>query len=144
MKARSYEKMMEARLKQIADLRPVSDRFFAFAKHATPGGLPMGVHSAWRDGHRDDWGNYCVLVSDLETEWGHIKHLWCRKKGSSLQWGWYELQAIKDKICGPEFDAIEVFPQVENLVDSANMRHLYVFMDRELPFGLHSKDFRTR
>ena len=144
MNARTHEKTMQRKLRHISKLRPVDASHFALANQATPGGFPEGIHSAWRDGDKDGYANYSILVSDLETEWGAVTHLWCRKKGASIQWDWYELQAIKDKVCGPEFDAFEVFPQVENLVDNANMRHLYVLMDRKLPFGLHSEDHRTR
>lgn len=39
---------------------------------------------------------------------------------------WRELQRIKDAICGPSAEAVELFPSQRRLVDTSNQYHLYV------------------
>ena len=77
------------------------------------------------------------------TEWGEITQLTIRRhdaddgaKGKQISWA--DKQRIKDTLIGENFTAIEVFPSQENLVDQANIYHLWVLPeDMELPFGLH-------
>lgn len=85
-----------------------------------------------------DW-DVVVQVSNIETEhFGVVTHLWIRDKASSTHWPWYFLQEIKNRICGPERQAIEIFPKESELVDAANMRHLWVFPESySVPFGIH-------
>lgn len=49
---------------------------------------------------------------------------------------WPEMQRIKDEIAGPEATAIEVYPPLSQVVDEADMFHLWVLRGK-LPFGLH-------
>ena len=94
---------------------------------------PQGVTHCWTD-----W-NTIVLVSEFDTEeFGTVTHLWIRDKASSVRWPWYLLQQIKNAICGEHRIAIEVFPRTAELVDQANMRHIWVLgEDYSLPFGIH-------
>lgn len=50
---------------------------------------------------------------------------------------WRDLQEIKNKIVGPEFEGVEIYPAESRLVDIANQYHLWVFMSPKvrLPFG---------
>lgn len=49
---------------------------------------------------------------------------------------WRELQSIKNAICGPEHEAVELYPAESRLVDSANQYHLWVLpAGRAWPFG---------
>lgn len=48
---------------------------------------------------------------------------------------WRDLQRIKDEICGPSWEAVELFPARERLVDTANQYHLWCIPDR-FGFGL--------
>lgn len=51
---------------------------------------------------------------------------------------WSVLQKIKNIVCGEEWTGIEVYPPVSNLIDEANLYHLWVFPeDFSLNFGLH-------
>lgn len=92
-----------------------------------------GITHAWTD-----W-DIVIQVSEVETEqFGTITHLWIHDRASSTDWPWYLLQAIKDSVCGQECQAIEVFPRHNELIDAANMRHLWVLpAEYSLPFGLH-------
>lgn len=49
---------------------------------------------------------------------------------------WRDLQRIKNELVGPSFEAVEIFPAEERLVDTSNQYHLWVFIDGyRLPFG---------
>lgn len=49
---------------------------------------------------------------------------------------WREMQRIKDEIAGPDATAIEVYPPQAEVVDEADMFHIWVLRGK-LPFGLH-------
>lgn len=51
---------------------------------------------------------------------------------------WDELQRIKRECGYEEFDAVEVFPRDEDVVNVANMRHLWV-MPVPVPFAWRSR-----
>ena len=49
---------------------------------------------------------------------------------------WRELQIIKNKICGEEREAVEIYPAESRLVDSSNQFHLWVLPKGDkVPFG---------
>jgi hypothetical protein len=41
---------------------------------------------------------------------------------------WRDLQAIKTQLCGPDAEAIQLFPSERRVVDTSNQYHLFVFM----------------
>lgn len=53
---------------------------------------------------------------------------------------WRHLQEIKNMVVGPEYEAIELYPAEERVVDTANQYHLFVFHDPgfRLPWGFKS------
>lgn len=55
---------------------------------------------------------------------------------SGIRPSWPEMQRIKDDIAGPDATAIEVYPPKAEVVDEADMFHLWV-LRAKLPFGLH-------
>jgi len=59
---------------------------------------------------------------DAEITWLSIKRI-----DKEPVRDWRDFQTIKNMICGPEFEAIEVFPAESRLVDTANQYHLWVF-----------------
>lgn len=48
---------------------------------------------------------------------------------------WHEMQRIKDDLAGPEATAIEVYPPRSEVIDGADMFHIWVLPGR-LPFSL--------
>lgn len=49
---------------------------------------------------------------------------------------WRHLQQIKNDVCGPEAEAVELYPAESRLVDQANQYHLWVLPPGErFPFG---------
>ena len=63
---------------------------------------------------------------DIELTWLSIK-----ANDDSARHDWREFQQIKNELCGPEREAIEVYPAESRLVDGANQFHLWV-----LPEGM--------
>ena len=48
---------------------------------------------------------------------------------------WWEMQRIKNELAGTTLTAIEVYPPQTQVVDGANMFHIWV-LNEPLPFGL--------
>lgn len=55
---------------------------------------------------------------------------------------WRELQAIKNRIVGDEYEGFEVYPAESRLMDTANQFHLWVFADPKvrLPVGFRVRE----
>lgn len=63
----------------------------------------------------------------------------CRHDGAEVR-GWSDLQRIKNELCGPEVAAVEIYPPASELVDEANMRHLFVLpVGEPAPFTIVGK-----
>lgn len=81
---------------------------------------------------------YAVLVRTITTDQlGSVKHAAIRNK-QSTNITWSEKQRIKNELFGEEAQAIEFFPKQSELVDGANMYHLWGLVDHHLDFGLTS------
>lgn len=85
---------------------------------------------------------YCVMIRKIDTSIGKVSHACMRNQGSKeTKWegteiSWSEKQRIKNEIFGKESVAVEVFPKESELVDQANMYHIWVLHDFDLPFGI--------
>ena len=54
---------------------------------------------------------------------------------------WRHFQRIKNELCGPEREAIELYPAESRLVDTNNQFHLFVFeAEMTLPLGYVKRD----
>lgn len=60
-----------------------------------------------------------------------IVHLSIHDHKRSATHDWRDLQRIKNEVCGPECEAVEIYPPESCLVDTANEYHLWVFADGE-------------
>lgn len=47
---------------------------------------------------------------------------------------WDEIQHIKNKLGYQDFDAIEIYPKANDLVDVSNIRHIWILKNHELSF----------
>lgn len=104
-----------------------------------PTGLPGG--SGWCRDIREAYANdlYAVLVRPMETEWGRVRHLAIRTT-SNLEPPWRDKQRIKDELFGPDFTAVEVMPPAGEVVDQADMYHIWVLPARmTLPFSIFDR-----
>lgn len=74
-----------------------------------------------------------------------IWHVSIKRRDKGASHDWRDLQAIKNALVGPEFEAIELYPATDRTIDSCNQYHLWVFVELngerapKLPFG-----WRTR
>lgn len=81
-------------------------------------------------------GEYAVMSRTIQTEWGLMDHVCIRNKDNT-DISWLHKQTIKNELYGEERTAIEVFPAVSDLVDEANMYHLWILpKGMKLPFSL--------
>jgi len=80
---------------------------------------------------------YSVQFFDKLTSWGVIEHLIIRRHDTKAIHSWYDLQRIKNELVGSDRTAVEIYPADAQLVDDANLYHLWVLPKGvELPFGL--------
>jgi hypothetical protein len=100
----------------------------------------MVEYDRYRDHFRPDTylnNRYSVQISDEATDWGLVVHLWLRRHDGEMVRSWADMQRIKNELVGPERVAVEVFPPVSQLIDNANIAHLWVMPDGfSLPFSL--------
>lgn len=87
------------------------------------------------------WQNniYAVWHTTVATEWGVVDHLWVRRHDSEPVRSWKDMQRLKREVLmsGAERFAVEVYPPDAEVVDSANMYHLWVMpIGFRLPFTL--------
>jgi len=76
------------------------------------------------------------MTRPVPTEWGIVTHA-CICNTGNTDIPWAEKQKIKDELFGPDRIALEVFPAADELVDGANMYHIWVLpAGMELPFSL--------
>ena len=80
---------------------------------------------------------YSVMIRTVVTDWGPVEHAAIRNV-SGTDISWKEKQRIKNELFGGEYAAIEVFPKESELVDEANMYHIWVLpKSMALPFGIY-------
>lgn len=108
----------------------------------SPHSMHLKGHGWFSDINRcytDEKHEYAVMIRDVETEWGLMQHAAIRNIDST-DIPWAEKQRIKTEIFGSAATAIEVFPTTDDLVDEANMYHIWVLpIGMKLPFGLKER-----
>ena len=73
----------------------------------------------------------CESVPGEKVTWLSIKRLDRRPLHD-----WRDLQRIKNELCGPECEAVELYPSEARLVDTSNQYHLWVIKEGfQFPFG---------
>ena len=119
-------------------LRPMSPDQIADGRAAAR--AAFGVTTGWASqisaAYRNDW--IAVLVRsvhsdllDVMVDHAAIRTAMC------AEFGWRELQRIKDEIFGKDRMAVQVYPRQVELVDAADMYHLWVFpIGYSFDFGL--------
>lgn len=87
------------------------------------------------------WANNTYVVLEFElasTTAGEppLTHLLVRRHDHTAVHDWRHLQRVKNDVCGPEREAIEIFPAESRLVDTSNQFHLWVLpAGEQVPFG---------
>lgn len=110
-------------------------------EHAAPKNL--GIGDGWFNEFDKVYSNglYAVLVRTVETEWGPVIHAAMRNAlgpgGTGTDIPWAEMQKIKNELFGRERVGVEVFPKESELIDAANMYHIWILPENmNLPFGI--------
>lgn len=75
------------------------------------------------------WWSRKYLVQAF-NDGGLVRLSICRSKTNGERWDdgltWDELQAIKNEVGYSDHDALEVYPRAQDVVNVANIRHLWV------------------
>lgn len=96
--------------------------------------FPAGtIGSGWAREFTVAHKNRVFSVLD-RTDFSGARHLAVTSL-SEVRPTWPEMQRIKDEIAGPEMTAIEVYPPKDEIVDDADMYHIWV-IPGPLPFSL--------
>lgn len=70
-----------------------------------------------------------------------VSWLVIRRLDSEAVHDWRHLQCIKNDLCGPEREGLEIYPAESRLVDQSNQFHLFVMpLGVILPFGYQERD----
>lgn len=97
--------------------------------------FPRGtVGKAWAAEFTTAHKNRVFSVLDRTLPNG-IRHL-AVSSLSGIRPDWYEMQRIKDELAGPDKTAVEVYPPSTEIVDGADMFHIWVLIGT-LPFSLY-------
>ena len=96
------------------------------------GGLPSRCHEAWCN-HK----HLVFLCHEVMPGLGTGLRLMVRRLDGQSVHSWCDLQCIKDELAGEERTAVEIYPPKSEIVDDANIYHLWVFPEgKHLGFGL--------
>jgi hypothetical protein len=77
---------------------------------------------------------FSVLDRTLENS---VRHL-AVSSLSGIRPAWHEMQRIKDELAGCDKTAVEVYPPAAEIIDQADMFHIWV-LPGALPFSLHHR-----
>jgi hypothetical protein len=76
----------------------------------------------------------------MNEKFGEMFHLSIKRRDKEPIHDWRDLQEIKNKIIGPECEAIEIYPAESRKVDTANQYHLWAFPDGvRIPIGFNER-----
>ncbi len=67
----------------------------------------------------------CQVLEIQLPEWGWVRHLKVWRDDGKDGITWDELQAMKDEFLGADCRTVEIYPPAGELVNEANMRHLW-------------------
>jgi hypothetical protein len=87
------------------------------------------------------WLNDIHVVHATLREDGSVRRLSIRRLDWAAATDWREKQEIKNHICGPDIEAVELFPADSRVVDTQNWFHLWVLPPGE-SFSFGFKDGR--
>jgi len=106
----------------------------------TPFDLANDLIEKLPDSYRPDhlFVNSIYQVSvwyERSNVYGDIAHLSIKTPDKQARHDWRDMQRIKNELCGPECEAVELYPAESRVVDTANQYHLFVFKEHKLPLG---------
>jgi hypothetical protein len=72
-----------------------------------------------------------------------VWHLSIRRQDREACHDWRHFQQIKNEICGPEYEGLELYPAESRVLDAANQYHLYVIMIKDVPVPVGYTDINN-
>ena len=76
------------------------------------------------------------IYTVIRTKVGKGHHLSIRRNDRSACKDWRHFQRIKNELCGPEREGVELYPAESRLIDTANQFHIWVLPEGErFPVG---------
>jgi hypothetical protein len=112
-------------------------------------GVDLAYYNDAAVGRKEKWfmnNRYQVSVQEVSSEdhgFGDFNITWLSIKPNdeSARHDWREYQKIKNELAGPDWEAIEIYPSEDRLVDSANQFHLWCFPPEagQLPIGYRKR-----
>jgi hypothetical protein len=83
-------------------------------------------------GNEEQWANDKYIVHKRVMDSGNPEipdgiHLSIRRMDRAPARDWRDFQRIKNQLCGPEWEGVEIYPAESRLVDGANQYHLWCF-----------------
>lgn len=125
---------------QRAHAARLTGRWPGWRHHPMPNGVPGSRGWAAEFRRCSENGVFAVLIRDVETPWGMVRHAMISSPADGVEPSWAEKQRIKNELLGRERVAVEVFPGMSQLIDQANAYHLWCLPpEMALPFGLHAQ-----
>lgn len=88
----------------------------------------LAFHEFWEKAYTNN--TYQVLYREVEPTmegWPKITHLSIKRHDRKAIHDWRDLQRIKNEVCGPEREAVEIYPAESRLMDTSNQFHCWVF-----------------
>lgn len=82
---------------------------------------------------------YDVACLEKATPIGLVPVITVRKRSGRGDVSWDRLQQIKDDVVGGDAVAIEMYPAASDVVNEANLRHLWVVPAGLVPFNLNRR-----
>lgn len=83
---------------------------------------------------------YSVQVYARAIDIGEALHLVIRRHDGAMPNSWVDMQRIKNELVGPERVGVQVFPSESELVDLANLAHVFVYPEgHEIPFTIKGR-----
>lgn len=95
-----------------------------------------------REEEAEIWASpqYTVMVyrdCGVQEGWPPMDWLSIRRDDRAARMDWRHKQEIKNQLCGPDREGVELFPNEERLTDTSNQYHLWVLREPGIvfPFG---------
>ncbi len=100
-------------------------------------GVPVDIleEEQWAN---DDYVVFKRVVPSDDPDTPPMIHLSIKNRDRGTRHDWRDFQRIKNQLAGPDWEAVEVYPAEDRLVDMANQYHLWCFAFK-LPFGFGAR-----
>lgn len=94
--------------------------------------------------HMEVWHNEEYEAFAVTHEESGVTHLSVKRYDRAPLSNWRHLQQIKNEVCGPEREGLQLYPRESRVADNANQYHLYVLpVGMDVPVGFEHGMFIT-